>query len=195
MVKHVTVQSIFALLQGGNVMKKISALFVSISLVMLSLQGCYGKMALTKKVYALNGEISDKFVRSLVTWAFIFVPVYGVSAFVDFVLFNTIEFWSGKNPVAQREKDFKYSANGETFQVHAKKSGDTVNYLISHYQGERYLDTMSINWDVKSGSSMATYYKSGEITEFTASRAKAGVIVTKRDQGSPSNLQEVLAQY
>ena len=61
--------------------------------------GCYGKFALVRKVYAFNGSIGDKFLRSLVTWIFIWLPVYGLAAFVDFIVFNTIEFWTGTNPV------------------------------------------------------------------------------------------------
>jgi hypothetical protein len=176
-------------------MTRITAILVSLSIAMLSLQGCYGKMALTKKVYALNGEVNDKFVRSLVTWAFIFVPVYGVSALVDFVLFNTIEFWTGKNPVAQGEKDFKYASGGETFEVHAKKTGATVNYLITHYKGKQYLDTMSVNWDLKSGNSTATLTDSVRTTEYNAIREKGGVTVTQSEKGGPNPMPRMVAQY
>jgi len=170
-------------------------MLVSLSIAMLSLQGCYGKMALTKKVYALNGSVQDKFVRSLVTWAFVIVPVYGVSALVDFVLFNTIEFWSGKNPVAQGEKDFKYAANGETYQVHATKSGDKVNYQISCYQGTTFRNTLSIDWNVKTGNSSAILNDKAGCTEFFAVRDKDGIIVTKREKGSLSQVPEMVAQY
>jgi hypothetical protein len=181
--------------KGGGIVKRFTAMLVSLSIAMLSLQGCYGKMALTKKVYALNGEVNDKFVRSLVTWAFIFVPVYGVSALVDFVLFNTIEFWTGRNPVAQGEKDFKYTSGGESFEIHAKKTGTTVNYLITHYKGNQHLDTMSINWDIKSGNSAATLTDSAKTTEYRAVREKGGVTVTQTEKGSPNRMPEMVAQY
>jgi hypothetical protein len=175
--------------------KKFIAILVSMSLTMLSLQGCYGRMALTKKVYALNGEVNDKYVRSLVTWVFIFVPVYGISALADFVLFNTIEFWTGNNPVAQGEKDFMYASDGQTFQVHAKKSGETVNYLITHYEGDRYLDTMTIKWDLKSGNSAASFTDAVRTTEYRAVREKGGVSVTKHEKGSLNGMPYVVASY
>lgn len=70
-----------------------------------SLPGCFGKFGLTRKVYSFNREMSkDKWVRSIGTFAMIVVPVYEVSAFVDWALLNTIEFWSktGKNPTESR---------------------------------------------------------------------------------------------
>jgi hypothetical protein len=175
--------------------KRFAAIIVSMSIATMSLQGCYGKMALTKKVYALNGEVNDKFVRSLVTWAFIIVPVYGVSALVDFVLFNTIEFWSGKNPVAQGEKDFRYAAGGETYQIHARKSGDSVNYLITRYQGQRQLDTMSIDWNIRTGNSRATFTDPVRIAEYQAVKEKGGIIVTRHDTGVVNRMPDMVAQY
>ena len=176
-------------------MKRIIARTLCLSLALFSLQGCYGKMALTRKVYALNGSVQDKFVRSLVTWAFVIVPVYGVSALVDFVLFNTIEFWSGKNPVAQGEKDFQFASDGDTYRVHARKNGDQVNYQITYYQGGSYRNTLSIDWDTKSGNSVATLSEPHNSTQFFAVRDKAGIIVTKQDRGSLNPQPALVAQY
>ncbi len=62
--------------------------------------GCYGQFALTKKVHQWNGSVSgDKFVHTLVFWAMIIVPVYEVVMLADGLVFNTIEFWSGSNPL------------------------------------------------------------------------------------------------
>jgi hypothetical protein len=66
----------------------------------LGLSGCFGKWALTRLVYKYNASIEDKFLRSLVTWVIgPLIPVYGISVFVDFVVFNVVEFWTGSNPV------------------------------------------------------------------------------------------------
>jgi len=52
----------------------------------VSLQGCYGKMSLTRKVYKLNGEVSDKYLRSFLTWVFVLAPVYAASVPADFMM-------------------------------------------------------------------------------------------------------------
>lgn len=176
-------------------MKRVTAAILAMVMGMVSLQGCYGKMALTRKVYQVNGQVGDKFLRSLVTWVFIIVPVYGISALVDFVVFNTIEFWSGHNPVASGEKDFMYSENGETFKVHASKSGDIVRYTMNHYRGDTYLDTMTIDWNVKNGTSVAFLKEGNEVTKYQAMRMKGGVQVTSSGPGALSRGQQALALY
>ena len=65
--------------------------------------GCYGKFALSKKIYDWNGSLGNKYVISLVYFILNVVPVYGISLFVDWVLLNVIEFWTGSNPVAMKE--------------------------------------------------------------------------------------------
>jgi Domain of unknown function (DUF3332). len=61
--------------------------------------GCYGSFNLTKQVWRFNGGVGDKWVNELVFLVMNIVPVYGASVFVDAILFNSIEFWSGKNPI------------------------------------------------------------------------------------------------
>ncbi len=61
------------------------------------LTNCYGTFPLTRTVYKLNGSITDsQLVHSIILWIFgVFLGVYGITVFVDFVILNLIEFWSG----------------------------------------------------------------------------------------------------
>ncbi|MBP7509889.1 MAG: DUF3332 family protein [Prolixibacteraceae bacterium] len=101
-------------------MKRITRL-ISVALlavfIIVGVFGCYGNMSLTKKVYNFNGSLGNKYVQSIVNWAFWICPVYEISMFLDYVLFNTIEFWTGSNPLAMNEGEhvIKYaeSPNGE----------------------------------------------------------------------------------
>ncbi len=62
--------------------------------------GCYGPFPLTKHVYKINGDVSeDKWVQSLVMWAFGIVQVYSVATFGDLIVCNLVEFWTGKRLV------------------------------------------------------------------------------------------------
>jgi len=76
---------------------------VALGLTLLALQvgltGCFGRFALTRKVYGLNQSINDKWLRTIATFVLVVAPVYGACAFVDWALFNTIEFWGGRNPI------------------------------------------------------------------------------------------------
>ncbi len=62
----------------------------------MMLGGCYGAFPITKAIYRMNGDVSDdKWVRSIVFWVLVIVPVYSVASFADAIVLNVIEFWTG----------------------------------------------------------------------------------------------------
>ena len=61
---------------------------------------CIGSFGLHSKLISWNQSISNKFVNELVFVAFNIVPVYGVCYLADALVINSIEFWSGSNPMA-----------------------------------------------------------------------------------------------
>jgi hypothetical protein len=73
--------------------------------------GCFGNFAATRKVYEFNESFGNKWMNQIMFWVLSFVPVYNVAAFADVVLFNTIEFWTGSNPIAMgpNEEVIKYA--------------------------------------------------------------------------------------
>ncbi len=68
--------------------------------------GCYGPFKLTCKLHHWNGEATqDRWINE-----FIFIvisPAYGVCTMVDAVVLNSIEWWSGKNPMDPTEEKSK----------------------------------------------------------------------------------------
>lgn len=87
--------------------------------IVVGVFGCYGNMALTKKVYQFNGSLGDKYMVQIAFWVMNFVPVYSAAAFLDVAVFNVIEFWTGANPMAMNagEQVIKYAQNGDkTYQ-------------------------------------------------------------------------------
>ncbi len=150
-------------------MKRFVAMFLSMCI--LALTGCYGKFNLTRKVYEINGSVKDKFLRSAVTWAFIIIPVYGIAALLDFIVFNTVEFWTGSNPMAEGEKEFFYAHKNELFYIKAKKQNEMVTYKIRHYKEDKLVDTLDIKWNLKDGVSEGVLNKNGEITKYVANES------------------------
>jgi hypothetical protein len=71
---------------------------VLIVALLLTTAGCFGSFQLVNKVYKFNGTLGGKFVNELGFLVMVIVPVYGIATFVDVVVLNTIEFWTGKNP-------------------------------------------------------------------------------------------------
>lgn len=69
--------------------------------VTLFTSGCYGPFYLTRKVWKWNGEVSsNKWAVEVAFLVMSWLPVYGLATLLDAVVFNSIEFWTGNNPVA-----------------------------------------------------------------------------------------------
>lgn len=67
----------------------------------LGLSSCIGSFALTNRLLTWNRTIGNKVVNELVFLAFWILPVYEVSGLADLLVINSIEFWSGDNPMAE----------------------------------------------------------------------------------------------
>ncbi|KAA6319567.1 hypothetical protein EZS27_030558 [termite gut metagenome] len=86
---------------------------------------CIGSFALTGKVFDWNKNVGDKFVNELVFLVLSIVPVYEVSLFIDSVVLNSIEFWTGSNPAAAKA--------GKTKTIKGKNGDYTVKNLENGY--------------------------------------------------------------
>ena len=81
--------------------KKSLTLLVAATLASSVLfSSCIGSFGLSNKLLDWNRNIDSKFVNELVFVAFWIVPVYEISALADILVLNSIEFWSGSNPMA-----------------------------------------------------------------------------------------------
>ncbi len=92
---------------------------------------CIGSFGLTNKLLTWNRSIDSKFVNELVFIAFWIVPVYEISALADLLVINSLEFWSGSNPVADagsvktiEGKDGIYTVETKTDGYHIQKEGE-----------------------------------------------------------------------
>ncbi|GAC1345821.1 MAG: DUF3332 domain-containing protein [Myxococcales bacterium] len=66
--------------------------------------GCFGTFKLTQNLWHFNDGVSpNKFIKWLVFLGLAIVPVYDIAVLADVLVLNSIEFWTGKNPVAQNE--------------------------------------------------------------------------------------------
>lgn len=70
----------------------------------IPMTSCIGNFTLTKRLLNWNQNIGSKFANEVVFFCFCVLPVYEVSALIDFFVMNSIEFWSGSNPMAQSVK-------------------------------------------------------------------------------------------
>lgn len=116
-------------------MKKhwLSAAIAATLVCSMTMTSCIGSFTLTNKLLTWNSHISNKFVNELVFIAFWIVPVYEVSALADVLVLNSIEFWSGSNPVAKGTKviegnDGRYLVNcdGKGYTIKSETDGSVV---------------------------------------------------------------------
>ena len=98
--------------------KKSLTLLVAATLASSVLfSSCIGSFGLSNKLLDWNRNIDSKFVNELVFVAFWIVPVYEISALADILVLNSIEFWSGSNPVA-------YAIETQKDGYHIQKEGE-----------------------------------------------------------------------
>ncbi len=124
-------------------MKKVKIVSLAALIGMLSVTqtSCIGSFSLTSKVYQWNQSFGDKWVNELVFIVLLIVPVYEVSFFLDGVILNSIEFWTGTNPVAlkpgETESEIVEGTDGNQYQITASQNQFTVTALTGQNQGEQ----------------------------------------------------------
>jgi len=107
--------------------------------------GCFGKFQLTRKLYDINQSIDEKYVRSAATW--LFMPLYGITGLLDFVVFNVIEFWSGENPVASAPVTKVYARGNGKAVLTLSRDGSATVAVIERYEGETLVSTLRVRDD------------------------------------------------
>lgn len=96
----------------------------------VSLTGCYGPFRLTTKLHDWNGQVSQKkFVNELVFLGMCIIPAYEICVLGDALIFNSIEFWGGSNPIAMKDgqiEETKLVHEGQSYKVIKTRNNMTV---------------------------------------------------------------------
>ena len=131
-------------------MKKIYFKVATILLIAGSLtcSSCIGSFSLSNKLLSWNQSIGSKFVNELVFFAFWIVPVYEVSLLADTLVLNSIEFWSGDNPVAQGKKVIE--GNDGKYLVECDGKGYTITSMNDQSSVRLDFDVDTKTWSVLS---------------------------------------------
>lgn len=125
---------------------------------------CIGSFALWNQLKDWNEGIGNKFVNEVVFLAFNIIPVYGVAYLADALVINSIEFWSGSNPLADNigktqvikgeNGEYLVTTNENGYTI-TKEGEDTALNLIydkgnntwsANYNGESH-ELMTMNED------------------------------------------------
>ena len=80
----------------------------------------------------INENIGDKWVNELVFAACCILPVYEICLFVDAIVFNSIEFWTGKKALANKgEKKIVKNNEGKNVEITAMENGYNLTDGVS----------------------------------------------------------------
>lgn len=139
-------------------MKKIKSVILAAMLIgtLLSQTGCIGAFQLTNNLYEWNTtQINGEWGQEVVFIAFLIIPVYEVCLLADGLVLNSIEFWTGENPLTMKagEKDSKIVQKGdEIYRVTAEQNRVHIEKVGGKNQGEEgefVYDTASSAWSYK----------------------------------------------
>ena len=106
-------------------MRKIILMIVLVSLLSMTMTGCFGNFTLVRKVYEFNASIENPFVRQILFWVMNIIPVYGFAGWIDVCILNLLEFWTGTNPLAMNENESetqRFVRDGVEYDVTATKN-------------------------------------------------------------------------
>ncbi len=130
--------------------------------------GCYGSFNLLRTVYKFNGDIKasdDKklngVVQSLVMVVLWIVPVYGIATLADALVVNSVEFWTGKNPVkVEAEPATRTVQRGEDRYVQTfLRTAAGKEMRIEHYQKGELTSTFVVRQEENSPMVMGDLYR------------------------------------
>lgn len=129
--------------------RKISTVAVALTLACsIGFTSCIGSFGLSNKLYSWNNSLGNKWVNELVFVAMWILPVYEISMFADIIILNSIEFWTGNNPIAAGEVKQIEGENG-IYTVETTENG----YNITNEQGQEL--GLIYNDETKTWSSVA----------------------------------------
>jgi hypothetical protein len=124
-------------------MKKLTSFSLGVVFLFATLfqSGCIGSFKLTNNVYDWNTSLDGKAVQEIVFLAFLIIPVYSATLLIDAVILNSIEFWTGSNPMAMKDGDREVQIvmnEGITYEITASKNKFHVLQIDGEKAGQSY---------------------------------------------------------
>lgn len=109
---------------------------------------CVGSFGLHSKLATWNQNIGNKFVNELVYLACNIIPVYGVCYLADALVINSIEFWSGSNPMASIGDVKRVQGENGNYLVKTLENGYSITKEGENISMELLYDQELNTWNV-----------------------------------------------
>ncbi len=111
---------------------------------------CVGSFGLHSRLSSWNQSIGNKFVNELVFLACNIIPVYGVCYLADALVINSIEFWSGSNPMASIGDVKQIKGENGNYLVETIENGYTITKEGENISMQLIYDQEQSSWNVVS---------------------------------------------
>lgn len=120
---------------------------------------CVGSFGLFNRLTSWNQSVGNKFVNELVFLAFNIIPVYGVAYLADALVINSIEFWSGSNPMANVGDVKKVKGENGNYMVKTLENGYSITKEGETASMDLIYDKEANTWNVVSNGESAELLK------------------------------------
>ena len=151
------------------------AVLAAVAAGLVASTGCIGSFTLARKVYTWNKSVSpDKFVQEIVFLGMLIVPVYEIALLADGIFANSVEFWTGSNPVANARS---VRPDGTTLIQHGETTADGKTLTIEEVKAGETISTTTLSVPNSQESvTVTTTYKDGRVFSKTLARGADGAI-------------------
>lgn len=118
---------------------------------MLTSTGCIGSFSLTNRLLGWNKTVGNKFLNELVFFAFWVLPVYEVTGLADLLVLNSIEFWSGNNPVDVAAADRVVEGSDGKYIVRPDATGYDIVSMTDGSVMRLDFNAAEQSWNLRTG--------------------------------------------
>ena len=151
---------------------------MALLLVAAMLSGCTGSFVLTKGVYNFHRGFENRWADEIAFIVVAYLPVYALAILGDAIIFNTIEFWTDKNPLSQAR------AEGAT---RVAEKGDMKTIMTCDAQGAVKVDSYKAGaLDssfvlAREGNSVVLKDANGKVVYYSTKDAEGGITLTNAE--------------
>ena len=146
-------------------MRKINSKLVATLMICGSVlcSSCIGSFGLHSRLLNWNQNIdSNKFVNEVAFFALAVVQAYTVSWLADAIILNSIEFWTGSNPMASIGDVKKVQGENGNYLVETLENGYSITKEGEETAMQLIYDQEQSTWNVVAGDTSTELLKFNE---------------------------------
>ncbi len=116
--------------------------------------GCMGSWKLTSSLYSWNKSVTgNKYINNVIFWVFGSFQIYSVTLFIDGIILNLVEFWTGSNPMAmkegEKEQQIVKGKDGNKYEITATQNRFDVVSLKNRNKTSLIYTPLNQTWNME----------------------------------------------